>query len=224
MDTTTFAMGSMFVDPESGANNHNISTHDVNDYPSLDTFSDYDWQSRYETIDLSQDFDAFISTADVNNNVQADDTHFAGLTEAPPPVPDPCWSCSQFICDCDRNDRFAQTPMIQPLSVFPTAADDPPGLQWSDPSAVSISEALCATTDFVPDALKAPHESNRLDLPSIGASSIQHVPKTVRKRARLKDATRATLEKQFSFDVYPKDGEVSSLVKATNLTAKEIKT
>jgi hypothetical protein len=112
-----------------------------------------------------------------------------------------------------REPSISRIPEHTSSPVFNTDWNSLP----KDPSVLAV--------DFGPDhSGQASHTLEGGDPNSPVVPESQPPPKAARKRARIKDATFAILDQQFGIDAYPKVGELSSLVKATNLTLKEIKT
>lgn len=148
-----------------------------------------------------------------------------------------CWTCNFIICQCNSSSCLE-------ASTLPSTIDDilhaPERPNWPEESycvdgnalnplffhdrEVPIVNAAVLSTQYPHYEQTGPVEPQSSVHPPDVESNSPPRPKATRKRAKIKDAALAELDKQFGIDAYPKAAEMSLLVKATNFTAKEIRT
>jgi hypothetical protein len=228
MDTETFAMGSIFDHLHPDVNHQNTLAHNINACFDFDALAAVTPQPQ-------EDFSANLfdlSAIDINSDMQVENTAWtADLYTA-----SPCWTCTQVLCECNLSGSFEFTT---PLAVIGTCPSSEPYLTVVEASqSTSKPEISASFGDWAFPSIDLPASSvdnpqfeqvsralERIDPPLVGVPKPQPIVQAARKRgARIKSATLAILDRQFGIDVYPKVEDVSSLVKATKLTAKEIKT
>jgi hypothetical protein len=235
VDTDTFAMGSMFEHPYPVYDQDNPPPADDINEPlfDLDVLANLTSEPQQELLDGPYDLSASHPAVQFDSDMTLENTtQVANLCP-----PGPCWVCFQVFCVCDLNvfnNAFNLTaldvsyPPPEPyLPVFESnqaAAQPPDPVSFSDLAFPPLDPPVSAVDLELDRCGQESHTPERRDPPSTEAPEPQSVPKAARKRARIKDATLAILDRQFGIDAYPKAGELSSLRKATNLTPKEIKT